>query len=142
MQMRMCCVFPFPVAAGAATIIRQVASSCSTLQQLQAPAISSSGAIDPQQQQVAVQLLAAMAQLQGLLSDLWAAMAVLGTVCLQSEPAVASAAAAAAAAGQNLLQGLAVVGQEVLTQEQQQQEGGQELLQSEYLGGMWSGFCL
>jgi hypothetical protein len=100
-------------------------------------------ATDTRQQQVAVQLLAAMGQLQGLLSDLWSAMALLGTTCLQSEPAVAAAAAAAAAAGQGLLQGLAAVAHSALgVQEQQQEEEGvgqelQEQLQSEWSDVEW-----
>jgi hypothetical protein len=98
-------------------------------------------ATDTRQQQLAVQLLAAMGQLQGLLSDLWSAMALLGPGCLQSEPAVAAAAAAAAAAGQGLLQGLAAVAQGVVgvQQQQEEEEDGsvgrdlQEQLQSECL---------
>jgi hypothetical protein len=122
-------LFPFSwlLITGAASIIRHVGSSCSILKQLKessAAASSSNGAMSPQHQRQQVQLLTAMGQLQGLLSDVWAAMKLLGTGCLQGEPAVAAAATAAAAAGHNLLLGLAAVSDGVAQQQQQGEEEG------------------
>lgn len=110
-----------------------MASTCSILKQLQplAPVGSSStsradGAA-AQQQLLLLQLLTVVGQLQGLLSDVWSALKLLGAGCLQGEPAVAAAAAAAATAGHSLLLGLAAVGegaQPLLQQLEEEQEGG------------------
>jgi hypothetical protein len=122
---------------GAATIIRQVASSCSILKQLPAPAAAtSSSASTAASRRQQLQLLSVMQRLQGLISDVWAALKALGGAVGKVQGAAAAAvtpaAAAAAEAGHALLQGLCAVGEGVVAQQQGADQGGdveQELQQ-------------